>query len=260
MFRDRLAVSILLIPVALWVVDMGGMLYTLCLMGIFALAGREYVHLFRRGGLRPALPVVTGGVAALILLLTLLAVTALGWHVVDYERGAPASGTDFAVTLGGVVYLGLMSSYLIALRQLPDGKWWVLMVLPGVWMVDSGAYTIGSNFGRHKMAPRLSPRKTWEGFAGGVVWGVFFTALFSAVWQAGAGPASQVTALNGALMGGVLGLVTPLGDVGISMLKRQFSLKDSGALLAGHGGALDRTDSWMVAALVGYWMAVWLTR
>ena len=272
MLRDRLAIAILLIPATLWIVDLGGLVYTLAVMLIFVTAGVEYVRLFRRSGLRPSPPVVSGGIAALILarhfgrddgtllVLAVMGVLALFWHLIDYERGAPASGTDFAVSLGGLVYLGLLSSYLVSLRQLPDGKWWVLMVLPGVWLVDTGAYSIGRAFGRHKMVPRLSPNKTWEGFAGGILSGVVFTALFSAVWHVGAGPDSQVTALNGALVGAVLGILTPIGDLGVSMIKRQFSLKDTGALLAGHGGALDRTDSWLVAGLVGYIMAVWLMR
>ncbi len=272
MVRDRLAIAIFLVPVTLWVVEVGGLLYTLCVGAILALGGVEYVRLFRRGGYRPAMPLVTGGVIVMMLarhyggpptalaVLSLGAVLAAAWHLIEYERGAPASGTDFAVTLGGLTYLGLLGGYLVSLRQLPDGKWWTLLVLPGVWLVDSGAYSIGRAFGRHKMAPRLSPHKTWEGYAGGILSGILLVALFGGIWHVGAGPASRITILSGALMGGVLGIVTPVGDLAISMMKRQFSLKDTGALLAGHGGALDRIDSWLVAAWVGYSLAVWIQR
>ena len=272
MFRDRLAIAILLVPVTLWIVEVGGLLYALCVGAMLALAGAEYVRLFRRGGHRPAMPLVTVGVVAMMLaryfggsqttltVLSLAAVLAAAWHLTEYERGAPASGTDFAITLGGITYLGLLGGYLVSLRQLPDGKWWTLLVLPGVWLVDSGAYSIGRAFGRHKMVPRLSPHKTWEGYAGGILSGILLVALFGGIWRVGAGPGSQITVLNGALMGGVLGIVTPVGDLAISMMKRQFSLKDTGALLAGHGGALDRIDSWLVAGWVGYLLADWMQR
>jgi len=144
---------------------------------------------------------------------------------------------------------------LISLRSLPDGKWWFLVVMPSVWIADSGAFFIGRRFGKHTMAPRLSPKKTWEGYFGGIFCGTAGVILLSLVWSI-AFPA--ITAGKAAVIGLVMSVVTPLGDLGVSMLKRQFHLKDTGKLLPGHGGALDRIDSWVWGAILGYYLVLWL--
>ncbi len=269
MFSDRLAVSIFLVPVAMFVVASGGPIYLLGILLIFTLAALEYAQLFRTGGQRPALPLVVGGVLALVaaqqrpalnphgLLFGLIVLAALTWHLVDYERGASASGTDFAITVGGIFYLGWLGTYFIALRALPpDGIWWLITTVTAVWLADTGAYSIGRRFGKHKMAPRLSPKKTWEGYAGGVLGGALSSGVLSVFWHIGAGPQSALTWQTGALLGALIGALSPLGDLGVSMLKRQIGVKDSGNLIAGHGGALDRMDSWLVAVPVGFYFAL----
>jgi len=106
------------------------------------------------------------------------------------------------------------------------------------------------------MTPRLSPKKTWEGYAGSVFGGAAGAGLLAACWHIAASPNSLVTWQTGVLVGAIVGALGPIGDLGVSMLKRQVGLKDSGALLAGHGGALDRIDSWLVAAPVGYYIVL----
>jgi phosphatidate cytidylyltransferase len=106
------------------------------------------------------------------------------------------------------------------------------------------------------MAPRLSPKKTWEGYAGGVLGGALSSGVLSVFWHIGAGPQSALTWQTGALLGALIGALSPLGDLGVSMLKRQIGVKDSGHLIAGHGGALDRMDSWLVAVPVGFYFAL----
>ena len=122
--------------------------------------------------------------------------------------------------------------------------------------MDSGAYVIGRAFGRHKLSPRLSPKKTWEGYVGGLLSGAFFSGLFSLFWNLGAGPHSLLTWQTGAVLGALVGLLSPLGDLGVSMLKRQTGVKDTGDVMAGHGGVLDRIDSWLVAVPVGYYFVM----
>jgi phosphatidate cytidylyltransferase len=272
MFSDRIAVSIFLIPLALFVVVSGGLIYLLGILLIYTLAALEYVQLFRHGGYRPALPLVVGGVLAVVvaqqvpalnprgLVFGLIILAALAWHQIDYERGAATSGADFVVTLGGIFYLGWLGTYFIALRNLPpDGLWWLVAAVTAVWLADTGAYSIGRRFGRHAMAPRLSPKKTWEGFAGGVLGGALGAGVLSVFWHIGAAYANPQTALtwqSGALLGALIGVLSPLGDLGVSMFKRQIGVKDSGDLIAGHGGALDRMDSWLIAVPVGYYFAL----
>jgi phosphatidate cytidylyltransferase len=267
MLRDRIAIALLLLPVVLWLIGIGGWVYALAIGLVLGLCAAEYVLLFRRAGQRPSMPLVVVGVVVLAgaralngfadapAILTALCLLGMTWHLVDYERGAPASGTDFALTLGGALYLGWIGSYLVSLRSLPDGEWWALTALPSVWLADSAAYSIGSRFGRHKMAPRLSPKKSWEGYLAGVAAGAASGMGLGALWSLGAGPTSALGPWTGLACGTLIAVLSPLGDVGISMIKRQMQVKDSGALLPGHGGALDRLDSWLWAGVLGYYAA-----
>jgi len=267
MLRQRVLVTVVLLPVGLWIFALGGWVFAGVMALVLALAAREYAGLFRRGGLRPSAVLLVGGAAALVLarqargfddsaaLLAGLALAAMTWHLVDFERGAPHSGTDFGITLGGIAYLGLVGAYLVSLRNLPDGLWWLLISLPAVWVGDSAAYFVGQAYGRHTMAPRLSPKKSWEGYVAGIVGAALAGAGLAALYTGTFHQAPTVTATAGLILGLVLGLVTPLGDLGISMLKREMQVKDSGRLLPGHGGALDRTDSWLWAGVLGYYLA-----
>lgn len=282
MLRQRLIVSIVLIPPGLFAIHRGGGWYLALLLVFFLLAGREYSQIMRRAGHRPAEAIVVGAIALLCLIpvltdqaayagladrwsleggaLGLTLIVATAWHLLEFERGLPNAGSDWAVTIAGAVYLGWLGSYFLRLRNLPDGEWWTLVVLPAVWLSDTGAYAFGRWFGRHALAPRLSPKKTWEGFFGGLVWGTAFGALLGGLWRLGAGEASAVNATHGALVGFIVSLVGPIGDLGVSMLKRQVGVKDTGSALIGHGGMLDRVDSWLIAAAVGYYVVLFLTR
>ncbi len=271
MLKERLAVTLLLLPLVVWVVADGGWLYLAAVGTVLVLAGIEYALLFRRHGLRPSLPLIVAGIAALSLdrfawgfahapfLLTLLCLGAMVWHLVDFERGAARSGTDFGVTLGGVLYLGWIGAYLISLRRLPSGEWWFLLALPSVWLADSAAYFVGRRFGRHRLSPRLSPKKSWEGFLAGVVCGAAFGAGLGALWSVGAPAGAGIGPAAGLIVGAVVSLLSPLGDLGESMIKREIGVKDSGNLLPGHGGALDRLDSWLWAGVLGYYLSLWLS-
>src|SRR3970040_1856024 len=257
MLRERLAVTLLLVPPALWVIGSGGWLYLAGVSLLLGTAAAEYGLLFRRGGVAPRHGAVVGAVLLAAgrqlfdlklqgLVLAVLLLAAMAWHELDFERGAPQSGTDFAVTVSGMLYLGWIGGYLVALRNLPEGEWWVLLTLPTVWLADSGAYFVGRAVGRRKLSPRLSPNKTWEGYLAGVVTGALSGAGLALVWRVGAGPASGLTPQLGAMLGAALGAITPLGDLGISMFKRQMQVKDSGSLLTGHGGAVGRAGVWGV--------------
>lgn len=265
---DRLAITIILAPTVVGMVEAGGLLYLTLIGLLLGVAAWEFARLFETRDQRPARVLLIAGVLLLTasaqfpalnphgLLVALCILAPLVWHLADYERGAPRAGTDFVITLGGIFYLGWLGSYFVALRLLPNGTWWLLAALTSMWVADTGAYTFGRLFGRHKMAPRLSPKKTWEGYWGSVLTGSLGCALLSLFWGLGAGPGSHLTWQTGALLGLLVGALGPLGDLGVSMLKRQVGVKDTGGLLAGHGGALDRIDSWLVAVTVGYYFAL----
>lgn len=260
---QRVLVSVILLPVGIAAIFMGGYVFTTLIALIAALASWEYVKLFRTGGYEPSGYLVIAGVLLLVvsraasgfelagLLLSGLILTAMVVHMMAFERGRNLAGSDFTVTLGGILYIGWIGAYFISIRDLPQGEWWVMVALPSVWMADSGAYIIGKRWGKHKLSPRLSPKKTWEGYWGGVAAGTVGGALFAYLWGLLGSP---VTLLEGAGLGLILALLTIFGDLGESMFKRQVGVKDSGTILPGHGGVFDRIDSWLWAAVIGYYI------
>jgi phosphatidate cytidylyltransferase len=251
MLRQRLLVVAVLLPIGMWIFWRGGWIFAAAMALVVGLAALEFARLFRRGEQRPS----AWGFDPTAALMAAVALVAMTWHLVDFERGATRSGTDFGLTLGGVAYLGVVGAYLVSLRNLDDGLWWLLISLPSVWIGDSAAYFIGRAYGRHKMAPRLSPKKSWEGYFAGVVAAGLAGAALAAVFAQWPGQPASITPVDGLILGLVLGVVTPLGDLGISMMKREFQVKDTGSLLPGHGGVLDRIDSWLWAAVLGYYLA-----
>jgi phosphatidate cytidylyltransferase len=188
--------------------------------------------------------------AAIILL-------AMTVHLVQYERGRDQSALDFGVTVGGIVYIGWIGSYLLDLRNLPEGGWWFMLVMFCVWSGDSGAYSIGRAYGKHKMAPRLSPKKSWEGYAASVFTGAVTGGFYVYVFTTLGNLTSDITILQGVIMGLLLGSIPPLGDLGESMIKRQSGIKDSSDIIPGHGGFFDRIDSWLWGAVIGYYYLTW---
>jgi len=269
MLVKRLWVAILLLPLGLILISIGGIPFALLVAAFIGLAAWEYDRLFRLGGLKPAGILIPAGALLLLYgrvmagfesapwMVSLLVLASMAYHLVAYERGADTAASDFGITLGGILYFGWLGSYFVSLRELPDGKWWFLIALPAVWLADSGAYFIGRKFGRHKLSPRLSPKKSWEGYLGGILAGSLGAALLTLVWRVGAGPESTIAVWKAALLGLVLSILTPLGDLGESMIKRQFGVKDSSSLFPGHGGAFDRIDSWLWAGVIGYYVIVW---
>jgi phosphatidate cytidylyltransferase len=123
---------------------------------------------------------------------------------------------------------------------------WLTVTALTVWIMDTGAYFIGVRFGHHKLWPRISPKKSWEGFWGGLGSATLAAALMAHFWLPG------VSAWQGALLGVLVGCVGPLGDLSESLFKRQSGVKDSSQLIPGHGGVLDRVDSFIFVAPAVY--------
>jgi phosphatidate cytidylyltransferase len=272
MLSQRILVAVILLPIGLIAIYLGGPVYLAMITIILLLAALEYVQLFNAGGYQPAGVFVLAGTGLLVIgralggfesaawMISLLILASMAYHLLMYERGRDCAPTDFAVTLSGFLYLGWIGAYLISLRNLPEGIWWVLTVLPTVWLADSGAYFVGKSFGRHQMSRRISPKKTWEGYLGGIFAGTLGGALLPFLWLALAGTTLSITPLKGAAVGLTLSVLTVLGDLGESMIKRQVGMKDSGKLLPGHGGVFDRIDSWLWAGVLGYYLAFWLAK
>ena len=267
MLRQRLLVALVLLPIGVISIIYGGWVFTALIALILGLAAWEYSNIFRSGGHHPAAFIIIPGVLSLLLvraccgfdydapLLAFFILLTMGVHLVAYERGANSSGVDFCITLTGIVYLGLLGSYFPLLRGLPDGMWWTFTLLPAIWWADTGAYFIGKKYGVHRLAPRLSPKKSWEGYIAGILFSLAGTPLLVLLYyRLGLSPDSAITLPRAALLGLVLSALPTLGDLGVSMIKRQFGVKDSGEILPGHGGFLDRTDSWLWGLVIGYYI------
>lgn len=270
MFRQRILVVAVLLPLGVTAIIFGSWVYLALIGVILGLAASEYVNVFRTGGFKPSGFVVVGGVLAFHLvrywqgtawdapLLVGLALLAMFVHIVQFEKGGQQSAIDFAITAAGIFYLGILGSYFMLVRHLPHGMWWTFTILPAIWWGDTGAYFIGSWIGKHKFAPRLSPKKTWEGYIGGIFFAVLGTPLLVKLYYSlGLTPEYGITLWNAAILGLVMSVFATLGDLGISMLKRQFGLKDTGMILPGHGGMLDRIDSWIWGLPIGYYLVTW---
>jgi len=211
--------------------------------GVVALRVTGYVlaAAFFLQTVRPALvPPAVVPIAALIVLVAML--TRAG--------DLPGSVTSAATTLLGAAWLGALGGTMAALRLVPPergGPWVLMLLLTTSMMADSTAFFVGSAVGRHKLAPRISPGKTWEGLAGGLAGAIVGTLIvrhFGLQWI----PLSHAVVL--AVLVALAGMA---GDLAESLLKRWAGVKDSGALFPGHGGMLDRLDSLLLGAPVLYY-------
>jgi phosphatidate cytidylyltransferase len=184
------------------------------------------------------------GLQGLTAVVSILIVLSLLWHLALRQVHA----TDTAVTVFGTVYVGFTLAHFVLIRQLDAGTELALATIVSVWANDSFAYLVGSMMGRHKLAPYISPKKSWEGFIAG-------TVLTTAVW-AGVYFVADTGMTLGALIaiGITASLAAVVGDLAESRLKREAGVKDSGALLPGHGGFLDRFDSLILVSIVTFYM------
>ncbi|MGH2725735.1 MAG: phosphatidate cytidylyltransferase, partial [Actinomycetota bacterium] len=221
------------------------------------LALQEFYAALSSRGYRPATALgLAGGALVLVgsywkgpqALSFGLALTVVGsflWFLVDPERDRVA--TNIGVTVLGVAYIPVLGAHAILIRDMPQGIAHEIAFIGAVAFYDIGAYASGSFFGKHKIAPAVSPSKTWEGALGATVF-VFVSALLI-------GPhLGFLDVGSSALLALAASTLAPLGDLVESMLKRDLDIKDMGTLLPGHGGALDRLDALLFTAPAAYWI------
>ncbi len=286
MLYYRLLSAAVLIPIVLGLTYLGGVWFLGLVLVVLTLAGHEYVSLLKRCGDGPSPIFVIATIWLFVLdayfpqvgLLRLgLAVSVLGmlaWAVVRYERRQAGAVSDWAWTAAGGLYLGWTGAHFVLMRNiglssrapllapaLGEGLWWATLALSATWLADTGGYLAGRAWGRHKMSPRVSPNKTWEGWGGGVALGVVGGAAVAVLIRAIASALGQPTLLtlwHGLALSALIALLSPLGDLGESLIKRHAGAKDSSPLVPGHGGMFDRIDSLLWAAVIGYYYATWI--
>jgi phosphatidate cytidylyltransferase len=257
-FASRIIVALVLLPLVIGLVYLGGW----WLFGLTLVGGLIALHEFYVMA-RELRPLVLGGYLGFVLALIglqlgglewmlggILATFALAFVVYGLSDVRASATTSFGVTVLGVVWVGGGLGFLLLIRDVPVfGFWAVMAVLFTVFAADTGAFFVGRAFGRHKLAPAISPAKSWEGLVGGLVAAVAmaFVILYK--------DRDEFLSIPQALvLGAVIAFVSVLGDLFESAVKRDLSVKDSGRLLGGHGGMLDRLDSLLWAGPAAYYV------
>lgn len=259
--KSRLITAAVLIAAIVWIIFFApAVVFTYAVGVILGLAAWEWVGLIPEMKKKSAVPRIVFIVliealwigfyywsAGFYYLLAINAVLLLAIvpAVLTYPKTIQCWHSAFSVALLGLSFLVTAGVSLVNLKQMPHGSAWLMSVLLLTWMTDTGAYFSGRFCGQRKLIPAVSPNKTWAGFVGGFV----FSALI--VFGFGLGFAGHIIGLGYWMFIGcvaILGAV--LGDLFISLLKRSVHVKDTGNLLPGHGGVLDRIDSLLVSASI----------
>ncbi len=251
---SRLVVAVVALPVVLGFAYLGGWWMFALAVVAAVLALHEFWLLAR--SLSPLSPAgYVGGVLALVgaerggvewMVGGALSAFALAFVLKGISASRQAATTSISATVMGAVWVGMGLSFPLLIRDFGEhGRLALVTVLLAVWAGDTFAYFGGRLIGRHRMAPNTSPGKTWEGFFFGTVATVFvaFIALYKQHY---------LTIAQSLVLGGILAIAGPMGDLFESMLKRDMQVKDTGTLLGGHGGVLDRIDAILFAAPAAY--------
>ncbi|OGR25933.1 MAG: phosphatidate cytidylyltransferase [Desulfuromonadales bacterium GWD2_54_10] len=257
----RLVTALILLPVVILTILKGGPVLFACLLGIFTFIG---MHEFYRmalpdrtveawlaaacGALFIFIPftgddrLVLGAVAALFMAFALLFL----FRIKDIADAA----REVAYATLAFFYIPFLLMHLVLLRQTTHGVQWLFVIMLIVMTNDSAAYYTGSAFGRHKLYPLVSPKKSIEGSLGGLVGSIGGTLLARFTFF------PQLTLTDALLTAIFIGILGQTGDLFESLLKRSFGVKDSGTIFPGHGGVLDRLDSIIFAAPAAYYYVI----
>jgi phosphatidate cytidylyltransferase len=264
--RERATSAAVLVPILLIVLALGGVALSIAVAVITVLAAREVFALLRSAG-QPTLPALGAALALTVvvdaaapgvlegsgLLLTAIGIVLIS--VAAFTRTDPRDGlATWMATTFGALYVSMLAFVLrlghaapptpatAPLALLGAERGWILLLLLAVWSYDTGAYLVGRRFGRERFLTHISPSKTYAGLIGGiiattVVVGLLLIGLGQPIWHA-------------VILGPIAALAAQAGDLAESMVKRAAGAKDSGTLIPGHGGMLDRVDSFLFAAPV----------
>jgi phosphatidate cytidylyltransferase len=264
--RDRAISAVILVPTLLVVLAVGGFVLAAAVAVVTVFAAREAFALLRDAG-HPTLPLLGTGLALAVLLdatfpevlegsgQLLLAIGIVLVAVASFAKTDPRQGLGtWMATAFGALYVSLLAFVVrlghaapvvppgAPLEALGPERGWILLLLLAVWAYDTGAFFVGRQFGRERFLTHISPSKTYAGLVGGIVATTVVVAIL--LWGLGQSP------VHALLVGPLVALAAQAGDLAESMLKRAAGAKDSGTLIPGHGGMLDRVDSFLFAAPV----------
>ena len=258
MFKTRLISGIVLVIIALATIISGSWILFFTLLAVSLIGMRELYKVMKVSDEHVTVLELVGYLGAVLYYIamkadfgnygTMAIIISMILILFVYVFGYPKYHAEQVMAaFFGVVYVAVMLSFIYLTRSLPDGKFLVWLIFLCSWGCDTCAYCVGMLIGKHKMAPVLSPKKSIEGAVGGVAGAAFLGAIYAA--------ATQGKMAEYALICAVGALISMVGDLAASAIKRNQNIKDYGKLIPGHGGILDRFDSGIITAPVIYYLA-----
>lgn len=258
----RVIVSFLAIPLILLAAYLGGIFFFLFVLGIALISFYELSGMAKNKNIEPQLWFGLFSVFILVFNyyqpvfradLIIIAILAISF-IYELFRNKGSALYNVSFTLLGIIYIGLFSASIIRIREFysfsdelyPNGGWLIITLFIGIWICDSAAFFWGTAFGKHKLFPRVSPNKSWEGAIAGFIFAVaalIFMKIFFLDF---------LNLFDAIIIGIIIGTIGQIGDLVESLLKRDAGVKDSSALIPGHGGIFDRFDSLLLIAPVLY--------
>jgi len=259
----RAAVAVVAAPLILWAAWRGGVAFFVFVEMIILLGLLEFYQLAKAKGMHPNQ--LLGVIAGLMLgaqiyfrgnqeiwLIEMFLVVLL--VLVELFRNKGSALHNAGATLLGFAYVAGLWSFMLLIRELPatlnlaygSAGTWIVMLLATIWVCDTAAYFCGLAFGRHKLFARVSPKKTWEGAVGGLIFAILM-AVASHYWFV-----RNLRLIDAIVIGFIIGTIGQMSDLAESLFKRDAGVKDSSSLIPGHGGVLDRFDSEMLVAPLIY--------
>jgi phosphatidate cytidylyltransferase len=257
MLRQRVITTVIGLPFLIAAIWFGTPWFSIVVAAVAIASGIEF---YRMAGQKKIAPLTGAGIIAILLLvasphcpyisikpvlISLIIVVSLLWIL--FKSPGEKSFNNWAWTIAGIFYVGWTMSYWIELRTMEMGKIWVFWLLLIIVASDTCAYFIGRAIGKHHLIPSISPKKTWEGSIGGLLCSIIIALIFGIVFSLPM-PYWQMIVL-----GAIINIFTQLGDFVESLLKRNIGVKDSSKLIPGHGGVLDRMDSFILTGIVAYY-------
>ena len=258
MFKTRLISGIILVIIALATIISGSWILFFTLLAVSLIGMRELYNVMKVSDEHVTVLELVGYLGAVLYYIAMkfdlgnfgmmAVIVSMILILFVYVFGYPKYRAEQVMAaFFGVVYVAVMLSFIYLTRNLPDGKFLVWLIFLCSWGCDTCAYCVGMLIGKHKMAPVLSPKKSIEGAVGGVVGAALLGMIYAA--------ATQGKMAEYALICGVGALISMVGDLAASAIKRNQNIKDYGKLIPGHGGILDRFDSVIITAPVIYYLA-----
>ena len=258
----RIIVSIIAIPLIIGASLLGGIPFLLFTLGIALIAFWEFSEMVKRKetytnfimGALTIVSIILNVYFNFVEFYVLLLFASIIILIVELFRNRASAIINVGVTFLGVLYLGLFSSSILLIREIfsqskllyAEGGYLIISIMVAIWICDSAAFFIGSAFGKHKLFPRVSPNKSWEGAIAGFLFAVISMISAKALFL------DVLTLTDAIIIGIVVGSIGQMGDLVESLVKRDTGVKDSSAIIPGHGGIFDRFDSLLFTAPVIY--------